>query len=62
MSHHSEHEMAQNFIQFKRVIAEMSVPRQKWGKTMALRHNRRLIEKKRCGGLSETHPCERQRQ
>jgi hypothetical protein len=39
MSHHSEHEIAQNFIQRSGVIAVMSEPRQKWGKIMAVRFN-----------------------
>jgi len=40
MSHHSEHEIAQKFIQLSGVIAVMSKPRQEWGKIMADRTNR----------------------
>lgn len=38
--------MAQIFIQFSLVIAEMTVTRQKWGKTMATDHNQRFQQKK----------------
>ena len=34
-SHHSDHEIAQKFIQFSGVIAVMAATRQKWGKNMA---------------------------
>lgn len=39
LSHQSDHEIAQKFIQFSEVLAGMSERRQKLGKTMA---NRRL--------------------
>lgn len=39
MSHHSDHEIAQKFIQVSEVIAVMSKPRQKWGKIMAVSFN-----------------------
>jgi len=49
-SHHSDHEIAQKFIQFSEVIAEMTVTRQKWGKTMATRLNRWFQQKAQGSG------------
>ncbi len=63
MSHHSEHEMAQKFIQLSGVIAVMSKPRQDWGKIMAVRSKRLFNNENRGapGGTGE-HRDMRQRQ
>jgi hypothetical protein len=53
MSHHSEHEMAQKFIQLSEVIAVMSEARQEWGKIMAVR-SKRLFNNKNRGITRQT--------
>lgn len=61
-SHHSDHEIAQKFIQFSGVIAVMAATRQKWGKTMADRTNGLHEAKTRWIGTKPDHDRERQAQ
>ena len=62
MSHHSEHEIAQKFIQLSEVIAVMSKPRQKWGKIMAVSPNRLFDNKNAAFRVIRGDRVKRQRQ
>jgi hypothetical protein len=62
MSHHSEHEIAQNFVHLSEVIAVMSEPRQKWGKNMAVFTNGLFDNKKAAFRGSREDRDMRQRQ
>ena len=62
MSHHSDHEIAQKFIQLSGVIAVMSMPRQEWGKIMAVFQNWLFENKKTAIRHESDRSSMRQRQ
>ncbi len=62
LSHHSEHEIAQNIVQLSEVIAVMSEPRQKWGKIMAVSLNRLFDNKNAAFRMDRDDRVKRQRQ